>query len=346
MKALAAILTEVNKPLELREIEWQYVQYGQVLVRMVSSGICGAQLQEIRGEKGTHFPRLMGHEGVGIVEEIGYGVTTVGIGDKVVCHWRKGDGAESPPPGYCIPDTADKSGAVQSLTAGQVTTFSTHSVISENRLTRVIDNTPYELACLLGCSLSTALGTIEHEAKLLMGESVLIIGCGGLGLNLILAAKLRQAGKIVVIETMPKKYELGRAMGADSMRPGFWLMENEQYDVVIDTSGDHHSIAEAMRFIAPSGRFIMVGQPKPRENVTITNARHLFDGNGKSIMATQGGRFQPQIDIPRWISAYQAGRFSIDGIVSHRFPLEKINEALDCVRNGQAGRVMIQMNEQ
>ena len=112
--------------------------------------------------------------------------------------------------------------------------------------------------------------------------------------------------------------------------------------MVIDTSGNAEAMAaEGISKLAPSGRFIMVGQPKPRENVMLTNARHMFDGTGKSIQATQGGRFEPQKDIPRWINAWRAGRLNVEGIVTHRFPLNRINEALDLVRQGQAGRVLI-----
>lgn len=331
MKSTAAILTAVNEPLELREIEWLWPQYGQVLCEIIVSGICGAQMAEIRGEKGDMFPRLMGHEAAVRVLETGPGVMHVKNGDLCVAHWRTGSGVDSP-----FPRWKDD----REHTAGRITTFSTHSVISENRLTTVPNDTPVELVALLGCSFSTALGTIEHETKLLMGESVLIIGCGGLGLNLILAAKLRQAGRIVACDTEPSKYKIALDMGAEDFAVGAYSTVGK-FDVVIDTSGDAMAISWGVLALAPSGRLIMVGQPKPRENVTLTNARHMFDGTGKSITATQGGRFQPQLDIPRWISAYRAGRFSIEGIVSHRLPLTKINEGLDLVRNGQAGRVLI-----
>lgn len=300
----------------------------------------------------------MGHEGVGVCEAVGPGVSTVKVGQTCILHWRKGAGSESPSPtwkmyngGYAEPD----------YSAGQVTTFSQYSVVSENRVTAIPSDVPIELACLLGCGLSTGLGTIEHEAKLLMGESVLIIGCGGLGLNLILAAKLRQAGRIVAMDVFPEKGVSAMQMGADFFVDSsiknlnisnpficsatFQDYPQGEFDVVIDTSGDAEVIAGGISKLAPSGRFIMVGQPKPRENVMLTNARHLFDGTGKTIMATQGGRFCPNLDIPRWINAYRAGRFSVEGIVTHRFPLNEINSALDLVRQGQAGRVLIECQD-
>jgi S-(hydroxymethyl)glutathione dehydrogenase / alcohol dehydrogenase len=342
MTATAAILTEINKPLELREIEWAPLSYGQVLVKVLVSGICGAQLAEIRGDKNLDapMPRLMGHEAAVQVLETGPGVTHVKEGDLAVAHWRIGGGVESENPRWTTRLEMKSGNALEKLfTSGKITTFSTHSVVSENRLTAVAKETPVELCALLGCSLSTALGVIEHEAKLLMGDSVLIIGCGGLGLNLILAAKQRGAARIVSHDNLSSKKEPAISVGSDFFYREFNF--TDKFDVVIDTTGNALAIAHGIECLAPSGRFIMVGQPKPRENVTLTNARHMFDGSGKSIIATQGGRCQPSVDIPRWINAYRACRFSIEGIVSHRFSLEKINEALDCVRNGQAGRVLI-----
>lgn len=350
MSILAALLTDFNRPLALDWMEPSPLQYGQVLVRVIASGICGAQLSEIRGEKNPDMPlpRLIGHEGIGVVETIGYGVKRVKIGDRVCMHWRKGEGIECDPPTYgknfgmyCPSRFA--------MTGGQVVTFATHSICSENRLTAVLGDAPDELVMLLGCSLSTALGVVENQANVKIGESVLIIGCGGLGLNLILAAKIRGAGNIFVIDIHPEKEALAMAMGATAFfgpkHDAFplWIPRpSETCDVIIDTSGDSEVIAFTLEYcLAPSGRFIMVGQPKPGTSITIENARHLFDGAGKTIMATQGGRFSPSVDIPRYIQAWRAGRLNLDGIISHRLPLSEINAGLDLVRAGHAGRVLI-----
>ena len=139
----------------------------------------------------------MGHEGCGLVEEIGPGVTTVKKGDKVVMHWRKGEGIEAPFPTYIYND--------KKMSSGKVTTLSEYSVVSENRLTTVPNDTPEELCALLGCGLTTALGVINNEAEVKLGESVLIIGVGGVGLNLIQGAKLVSAYPIVAMD------EIGRA---------------------------------------------------------------------------------------------------------------------------------------
>lgn len=331
----AALLTEINQPLVLGEVKPRWLQPGQVLVRVLVSGICGAQLQEIRGEKGTHFPRLMGHEGCGIVEEVAAGVTKVKPGEKVVMHWRKGSGAESESPCYAYEG--------KTLTGGQVTTFSEFSICSENRLTAVPHETPNELCALLGCGLSTALGVMENEARLRAGESVLIVGCGGVGLNLIRVARMMGAGRIVGRDKDEIKFELAKKAGADETECVFGWTPGDYFDVVVDTTGNPRTITESIRRVTGGGRFIMVGQPAPGEKLMLDDARHLFDGEGKTIKATQGGGFNPDRDIPRYVKMWQSNHLKIDGIITNRFPLDRINDALELVCSGNAGRVMLEM---
>lgn len=333
----AALLTEINKPLVLTDVEPCILQPGQVLVRVLVSGICGAQLQEIRGEKGTHFPRLLGHEGCGIVEYVGPGVTKLRKGQKVVMHWRKGSGMESESPRYHIGDD-------EVITGGQVTTFSEFSVCSENRLTAVPDETPNELCALLGCGLSTALGVMENEVKLKAGESVLIVGCGGVGLNLIRVAKMMGASVIVGRDSNESSLQYAKNAGADHTEwTPRWTGPIEYFDVVVDTTGNPQAISEGIERVKGGGTFVMVGQPAPSSDVTLRSARHLFDGEGKMIKATQGGQFNPDRDLPRYVNMWRSGHLKINGIITHRFPLSEINEAIATVQAGNAGRALIEM---
>ncbi len=168
----AAILEEINAPLTIAEVEPEKLSFGQVLVKVLVSGICGAQLQEIAGDKNNtkYIPHLLGHEGCGIVEDVGMGVTKVKKGDKVVMHWRKGDGIESDFPSYAFKGKIIRS--------GKVTTFSEYSVVSENRITPVPQDVPNDFCALLGCGLSTALSAVANEAQVKPGESVMVVGLG------------------------------------------------------------------------------------------------------------------------------------------------------------------------
>lgn len=342
----AAVLEAINGPLTVADVGLTELAFGQVLVKIRVSGICGAQLQEIAGNKGNarFVPHLLGHEGCGIVEKIGVGVTKVKGGDKVVMHWRKGDGIESDFPTYVFKGKQMKS--------GKVTTLSEYSVVSENRITPVPHDTPDELCALLGCGLSTALGTINEEAHVKFGESVMVIGVGGLGINLIKAAKLAGAYPIIAVDIHENKKEICASLGADlfiNSQKG--KIEDELYkklgikeiDVIVETSGAKQALEETIPLLSGSGRYIMVGQPKPGESIALLNAHHLFNGAGKIIKATQGGKFSPGTQIPRYIRMHKAGVFSIDNIISHRMNLEQINEAIDLVRSGQAGRILIEM---
>jgi S-(hydroxymethyl)glutathione dehydrogenase/alcohol dehydrogenase len=345
----AAILTKLNAPLTVDGVMLpEKLDYGQVLVKLRVSGICGAQLQEIAGHKGNAglLPHLLGHEGSGVVDQVGPGVTRVKPGEQVVLHWRKAAGIEAAFPQYKWWQTR-RGGTLAPIPvavgAGKVTTLSEFAVVSENRVTPVPAGTPDELCALLGCGLSTALGTIERDAAVKFGESVLIVGCGGLGANLIRAARLVGA-HVTVMDVHESKRELALGLGAPAF-VNFLELKNSKhnklfFDVIIDTSGA--GMERTLPLLAPSGRYIMVGQPKPGATVKILNAAHLFAGEGKSIKATQGGGFRPELDIPRYIRLHAAGVLDIRGIVSERLPLKDINRALDLVRAGNASRVMIQ----
>lgn len=347
MTMRAAVLTKLNAPLKIADVEPLQLNYGQVLVRVLVSGICGAQLAEVRGEKGNaaYLPHLLGHEGCGVVEGVGPAATRVKIGDRVVIHWRKAAGIESPLPLYRFDG--------RTISSGRNITFAEKSICSENRLTPIPADTPLEMAALLGCGLSTALATVEREAAMKPGETLMIVGLGGLGVNLLRAARLAHASRIVCVDVHESKRNIASAHGAaycnarnESIRA---VVESAGCscgcDVVIDTAGTPESIKRTLPFVAPSGRFVMIGQPPPGASVEITNASDLFAGEGKRITATQGGGFRPDLDIPRYLRLYQMGALKTDGIITHRVKLENINDGLDLVRAGEASRVLVECGD-
>lgn len=342
----AAVLERVDGPLTVAEVELTPLKPGQVQVRILASGICGSQLQEIAGNKGNakFMPHLMGHEGVGIVEEVGAGVTTVKVGDKVVMHWRPGEGLESEFPEYIFNG--------KKISSGRVTTFSEFAIVSENRVTAVPHETPNELCVLLGCSLSTAFGTISTEAAVQPDEAVLIIGAGGLGANLIKAAKLAKASPVIVMDVHEHKRDMVRDLGADlyinAATENVTEVLKEKFgrknvDVIIDTSGAKRAIESTLPLLSGKGRFIFLGQPKPGETIELVNALHLFEGEGKTLKATQGGRFEPHKEIPHYLDLFRSGVFTVDGLFTHYTSLDKINDAIDLMRRGEAMRILIEI---
>jgi Zn-dependent alcohol dehydrogenase len=270
----AAILVESNKPLVIDEIQYpSELQYGQVLVKILYSGICGAQLNEINASKGPDkfLPHLLGHEGSGIVLKTGPGVSTIKQGDHVVLHWRPSSGIQAPPAKY------NWDGKV--VNAGWVTTFNDHAIISENRLTTIPKDFDMRIAPLFGCAVTTAVGVINNDAKVKIGQSVVIFGMGGVGINLAQSAAMVSANPIIGIDINDQKLVLGKKFG---MTYGFngktdtdiddkikAIVGSKGADVVIDTTGNPRIIEQAYNLTNPDGKTILVGVPKKGENINI-----------------------------------------------------------------------------
>lgn len=334
----AVVLEELNQPLTLREVGLTELKFGQVLVKVLVSGLCGSQLCEIKGHKGNEkfLPHLMGHEGCGIVESVGIGVTTVRPGDKVVMHCHLGSGIDSPLPSYTLDG--------KTISSRKVTTLSEFSIVSENRVTKIDLQTPSVLAAMLGCSLTTALGIVDNECELKFGESVAIIGCGGVGLNLIQAARMKNASPIYGVDVNQSMFDLASQLGANCFVYDIQYLP-EKCDVIIDTTGIPDVISAAFERLRPGGRLILTGQPAPDRLVCLPNAVSMFDGSGKSIRATKGGGTDPEKDIPRYIKLALKGLLDYETIHTHTFTLDEINEAFDLLRSGCVGKIMIKINE-
>jgi S-(hydroxymethyl)glutathione dehydrogenase/alcohol dehydrogenase len=339
----AAILAQSRAPLIVDEILLpDALEAGQVLVQLLHTTICGAQINEIDAAKGPDkfLPHLLGHEASAIVRETGPGVTHVQPGDSVVLHWRPSQGIQSRTPRY------HWRGAP--LNAGWVTTFNRHAVVSENRMTVIAPEFDARVAPLLGCAVTTAAGVINNDAKVKLGESVVVFGVGGVGLNVVQFAALAGAHPIVAADLVPAKLAMARARGATHALDGGTVTDMAAAiraivgakgpDKVIETTGVKSVIELAYDLTHPDGTCVLVGVPS--EKVTISTLPIHFN---KVLTGSHGGDAVPHVDIPRLIKLVAAGKLSFDGIITHEFPLEEINAALDMVRSGAAGRVLINL---
>jgi S-(hydroxymethyl)glutathione dehydrogenase/alcohol dehydrogenase len=343
MEFQAAILTALGAPLEVATVRSQPLECGQALVRIHRSGICGAQLNEIAGTKGPDrfLPHLLGHEGGGVVVETGPGVTSVRQGDHVVLHWRKGAGIHARPATYFRGDTP--------VNSGWVTTFSQYSVVSENRLTPVPKDVPFEIAALMGCAVTTALGLINNLAQLKIGQSIAVYGCGGVGLNVVQGAAMVSADPIIAIDLFDHKLQMAAGLGAthllnasqcdvrDEIRR---IVGSQGVDVFVENTGNVRLIEQAYELTGSKGRTILVGVPRHDQNI---NIHSLPLHHGKVLTGCEGGDTDPAVDIPRYCRLYQRGKLRLDHLVTHRYPLAEINTALDQVRSGEAGRAMLEI---
>lgn len=326
----AAVLTALGMPLELMELEVPSPEMGQVLVDIQVSGLCGAQLQEIRGEKGNarFIPHLMGHEGFGLVRDVGAGVTKVRAGDFVTLHWRQGSGLNGVAPRY----NSEHLGPVG---GGPVTTLATSALISENRLTKVPADTPPGLGALLGCALTTSFGLVQNQLDLPFGASVGVLGCGGLGLAVIAALRGRGAGTIIGVDINEGKRALATSMGATA----FIQSLGQAVDVIVDTTGVESLVEASLAQLKPGGQLALLVN---NSRNYILPSTHLFAGEGLRIVPTQGGSSNPDSDIPR-LEAYLRDRDPFwRELVTHSFPLARINEAIEVLKSGAAGRILIE----
>lgn len=341
MQTPAAILVELRKPLVLDHVEVPKLGFGQVLVDIQVTRICGSQLGEIDGVKGPDrwLPHLLGHEAGGTVLEVGPEVRHVKPGDRVVCHWRPGRGIEARPALY------DWNG--RTVNAGCITTFQRYAVLSENRVTPVPPDTDLEVCALLADTLTTGFGVIHNDAQVKIGESVVVIGCGGIGLGVVLGAHLAGAYPVIAVDLHDHKLAKAREFGAthtlnttrdsliDAARA---LLGGQPADVVVDGTGQPAVLEQAFALAGPMGRCIGVGvMPHDRKLSLNTLPLHL----GKVLTGSHGGSSRPADDIPRYLRMIHAGRWDPRGMVSHRLPLDQINDGIARMRSGEVIHALV-----
>ena len=342
----AAILVEQHRPLVVDEVELPAsLDVGQVLVRVIVSGICGSQVGEIDGVKGPdrHLPHLLGHEASGTVVAMGAGVKGVRIGDSAVLHWRKGPGIEAEPAVYRWRSAR--------LNAGWVTTLNEYAVVSENRLTAIPGDVDAETAALLGCPVTTGFGIVTRNARLSLGETLVVVGCGGVGLSVIRAAALCGASVVVAVDRHEPKLRLARQLGAthtvNSLERDLGASVREILgatgaDVVVENTGRADLIRTAYELTAAEGRTVLAGVPTRGEDAAIDTLPLHF---GKLLTGSHGGETAPARDIPRYLRLVASGRLDLRPLVTDRTDLEGVNDAIERLRRGEiVGRCLVRLH--
>ena len=344
---IAAILAQSRAPLVVDEVELpKTLRPGQILARVLFSGICGSQLGEIDAVKGedAHLPHLLGHEAAAEVVECGPGARHALPGDLAVLHWRPGLGIEAEPPVY--------SWRGRKLNAGRIATFGQYAVVSENRLTVVPPDSPRRLLPLLGCAVTTGLGVAANDARIRPGESAVVFGAGGVGLSVIQGAALAGAHPIIAVDLFDNRLDLSLRLGAThAVNAGredapaaarailAELGHGRGADVCVENTGNAAAIAAAWELADPRGRVVLVGVPRKGEKAAIDTLPLHF---GKSITGSHGGGAVPQDDIPRCLGLMRAGKLKLEGLVSEIRPLAEVNAAIDGMRSGiTSGRCLI-----
>jgi Zn-dependent alcohol dehydrogenase len=341
----AAILTELKAPLVITEIELPpTLAAGQVLVKIHYSGICGSQIGEIDGAKGPdrYLPHLLGHEASATVLAIGPGVRHVKPDDRVVLHWRKGQGIESETPRYTWQG--------RQVNAGWVTTFNEYAIVSENRVTTIPADSELDIAALFGCAVTTGFGVVQNNAKILIGESVVVFGAGGIGLSIVQAAAQAGAYPVIAVDRYASKLDLARHFGAshgidstssDARQAIIDIVGSSGLDVFIDNTGQPAVIEMGYEMVTNRGRVILVGVPQKGKTINIDSLPLHF---GKVITGSHGGEAVPQDDIPRLMRLYRQGRLELRELVTDVYGLDQVNLAIESMRNGSVkGRCILKL---
>lgn len=340
MRTLAAILVDFNH-IVIDEITLPPLKPGQVLVEIKYSGICHTQLLEVRGHRGKdpYLPHCLGHEGSGIVVEIGEKVEKVKPGDPVILSWIKGWGAN------VAGSISEWNG--QQVNAGAITTFSHYSVISENRLTPISKDFPIKEAALLGCAIPTGLGVVFNTAQPKAGESLAVFGCGGIGLCAIKGASIAGCVPIIAIDINPLKLEAAIAMGAthiinaSKQDPIEAIQKIGVLDFAIEASGSLIAMNQALKAVRPQGgAAVIVGNAHQGQQFSF-DPKEL--NQGKRIFGTWGGDNNPDIHFPRYCNLIRYGQLNPKPLLDNTYTLGQIDLALTHLEQGQVLRPMIDM---
>lgn len=344
MQAKAAILCTLGAALKIDTIELPPPEAGQVTVEVAFSGVCHSQLMEARGKRGDdpYLPHLLGHEGSGTVIAVGEGVTKVNIGDKVVLGWIKGSGMNVAGPKLRQGDHV--------INAGAVTTFATRTIVSENRLVRLPEGIPMDLAVLFGCAILTGAGIVCNQIKPAPGSTVAVFGLGGIGISALMALGLFDCSTVIAVDIEDAKLELARECGAthtinssrtEVAREIARLTHDRGVDYSIEASGSIASIETAFESVRKFGGLCVFASHPPAGEKIALHPHDLI--SGKRIEGSWGGGCDPDVDIPKFASLYLAGKLPLQKLLGKRYRLDQVNEALDDLEQRKITRALLTM---
>jgi len=344
MDTLAAVQTELNRPLRLYRVSLPALKPGQVLVEVAYSGVCQSQLLEVRGKRGPDrfLPHTLGHEGSGIVAEVGSVVTKVKPGDRVVLSWIKGRGSDAGGTTYQGPEGPINSGAIS--------TFMRHTVTCENRVTPIPDAMPLREAALLGCAIPTGAGIVLNTAAVRPGSSVAVFGIGGIGLSAVLASSLMHAAVIIAVDLFDQKLDQARQVGATHLinarrqDPLVTILEitgRRGVDYAIEAAGQRTPMETAFQAVRDRGGLCVLAGNLPQGERIALDPFDLI--KGKRIVGTWGGESQPDRDIPLYANLHLSERLKLGALITQSNRLEEINRTLDDLESGKVGRALIDM---
>ncbi len=353
----AAVLHELHAPLSVEDIEVAAPRAGEVQVRLAASGVCHSDLHTLNGSFPWPLPAIFGHEGAGVVEEVGPGVTNVTPGDHVILTWLPYCGAcrqcRRGRPNICenqgwsdagtmMDGTVRFTGATGPIHHCTGSTFAERTVVAAQTCVKVDATLDLVDLCLFGCAVMTGVGAVRNSAKVQPGDSVAVVGCGGVGLNVIQGARIAGAERIVAIDRVSAKLEVARALGATEVIDASAVDPVEAlpdgFDHVFEAIGRTDTIESAIGLVAPGGQALLIGMAPVGATIPITPLDLTV--SDRSIRGSWYGGVVPERDFPLLVDLYRAGELRMDAIVQ-RITLDDINAAFEGLRRGDAIRSVI-----
>ncbi len=363
----AAVFVGPKLPLEIRTLQiGAEPGANEVLVKMVASGVCHSDLHALDGEWETPAPLVLGHEGAGVVEAVGSEVTELEVGDHVVLSWtpscQKCEFCVSGNPVLCqlANETAyqhlsfdgksrlhDGDQDVKSFLA--VGTFGSYAMVPASAAIRIRKDAPLAQAALVGCAVTTGIGAVTNTAKVEAGSTVLVIGCGGVGLNVVQGARLVGAKQIIVADVSEEKLELGRKFGAthtvnsretDLLEAVRELTGGRGVDYAFEAIGLPFTIEACYEAVRRGGTAVVVGQVA--DGVKISIDPFVMSDQEKKLIGSNYGSCRQSIDFPKIVDLYMEGLVDLDSMVTDRIKLDEVNEAFAQMRQGKGIRSVIE----
>ena len=366
MKSRAAVAFKPDHPLEVMEVDLDGPKAGEVLVEIKATGICHTDAFTLSGEDPEgEFPVILGHEGAGIVRELGPGVTSVNVDDVVIPLYtpecRQCDFCLHPKTNLCqsirvtqgrglMPDGSSRF----SLDGKPIlhymgcSTFSNFTVLPEIALAKVRSDAPFEKICYIGCGVTTGVGAVAFEAKVEPGSTVAVFGLGGIGLNVIQGARMVGADRIIGIDINPTREKLGRNFGMtdfinpkeiDNVTEAIIDLTNGGVDYSFECIGNVETMREALECCHKGwGESFVIGVAGAGQEIS-TRPFQLV--TGRSWKGTAFGGARGRTDVPRIVEWYMDGKIQIDPLITHTLPLNKINEAFTMMHNGESIRSVV-----
>lgn len=363
----AAVAWAAGKPLSIEEVTLQAPQAGEVLIKLTATGVCHTDAFTLSGEDPEGiFPAILGHEGAGIVQAIGEGVTSVEVGDHVIPLY-------TPECGQCKFCLSGKTNLCQAIRETQgkgllpdgttrfsvdgkpiyhymgTSTFAEHTVVPEIAVAKIPKSAPLEKVCLLGCGVTTGIGAVMNTAKVQAGDTVAVFGMGGIGLSVIIGARIANAGRIIAIDINPDKFDIAKQLGAtDCVNPKDYnqpIQEviTEMTDGGVDYSFECIGNVNVMRSALECchkgwGESVIIGVAGAGQEIT-TRPFQLV--TGRVWRGTAFGGVKGRSQLPEYVDRYMNGEFELDTFITHTMPLEDINSAFDLMHRGESIRSVI-----